>query len=110
MAHGLTESCMKAKKKRVNLALQGGGGFGAFAWGVLDAILEDGRLEIASISGTSAGAMNAVALATGMAQGGPEKARENLRHFWLSIPEMAATFSPIMRLIDSPLYSALDLR
>jgi len=47
--------------KRVNFALQGGGAHGAFTWGVLDKVLEDGRLEIASISSTSAGAMNAVA-------------------------------------------------
>ncbi len=50
-----------AKAKRINLALQGGGAHGAFTWGVLDYLLEDGRLEIAAISGTSAGAMNAVA-------------------------------------------------
>ncbi|MDE3029292.1 MAG: patatin-like phospholipase family protein, partial [Paracoccaceae bacterium] len=57
-------------RKRVNLALQGGGAHGAFTWGVLDRILEDGRLEIAAISGTSAGAMNAVVLADGFNAGG----------------------------------------
>ena len=51
----------------VNLALQGGGSHGAFTWGVLDRLLEDGRLEFPAISGTSAGAMNAVALADGWA-------------------------------------------
>ena len=51
-----------------NLALQGGGSHGAFTWGVLDALLEDGRVAIEGISGTSAGAMNAVALANGFAQ------------------------------------------
>jgi len=51
-----------------NLALQGGGSHGAFTWGVLDALLEDGRVAIEGISGTSAGAMNAVALAHGFAQ------------------------------------------
>ncbi|MFN2332756.1 MAG: patatin-like phospholipase family protein, partial [Halomonas sp.] len=56
---------MATKPKPVNLALQGGGAHGAFTWGVLDRILEDGRLEIAGVSGTSAGAMNAVALADG---------------------------------------------
>ncbi len=50
------------KKKRTTLALQGGGALGAFTWGVLDALLEDGRLEIVGVSGTSAGAMNAVAM------------------------------------------------
>ena len=52
----------------VNLALQGGGSHGAFTWGVLDALLEDGRIALEGISGTSAGAMNAVALAHGFAQ------------------------------------------
>ena len=68
--------------KRINLALQGGGAHGAFTWGVLDAFLEDGRLELAGVSGTSAGAMNAVALADGLRQGGPDAARAHLRQFW----------------------------
>ncbi len=82
--------------RRVNLALQGGGAHGAFTWGVLDALLEDGRVEIAAISGTSAGAMNAVALADGFTEGGPERARETLRHLWHSVAE-AARLSPIRR-------------
>ena len=53
---------MTTNSKPVNLALQGGGAHGAFTWGVLDYLLEDGRLRIAGVSGTSAGAMNAVAL------------------------------------------------
>ena len=52
------------RPKRINLALQGGGSHGAFTWGVLDRLLEDERLEIEGISGTSAGAMNAGALAS----------------------------------------------
>lgn len=52
-------------KRKLNLALQGGGAHGAFTWGVLDNLLEDGRFEIDGISGTSAGAMNAVCLADG---------------------------------------------
>ncbi|MBF9265800.1 patatin-like phospholipase family protein, partial [Paracidovorax cattleyae] len=52
----------------LNLALQGGGSHGALTWGVLDALLEDGRFHFEGISGTSAGAMNAVALAHGFAQ------------------------------------------
>ena len=51
----------------INLALQGGGSHGAFTWGVLDTLLEDGRLDFEGISGTSAGAMNAVAMAHGLA-------------------------------------------
>lgn len=82
--------------KRVNLALQGGGAHGAFTWGVLDQILADGRLEIAAISGTSAGAMNAVALADGYTAGGPDKAREKLEFFWRSVSD-AARHSPIRR-------------
>jgi Predicted esterase of the alpha-beta hydrolase superfamily len=82
--------------KRVNLALQGGGAHGAFTWGVLDALLEDGRIEIAAISGTSAGAMNAVALADGFTVGEPDGAREKLRHLWRSISD-AARHSPIRR-------------
>ncbi len=83
-------------RKRVNLALQGGGSHGAFTWGVLDALLEDGRIEIAAISGTSAGAMNAVALADGFTTKGPDGAREKLHHLWKSVSD-AARHSPIRR-------------
>jgi NTE family protein len=69
-------------RKRVNLALQGGGAHGAFTWGVLDQLLADGRLAIDGISGASAGAINAVMLADGLAAGGPEDARQRLAHFW----------------------------
>ena len=82
--------------KRINLALQGGGAHGAFTWGVLDRILEDGRLEIAAISGTSAGAMNAVALADGFTAGGPDGARAKLENFWQTMSEGAKN-SPIKR-------------
>jgi NTE family protein len=68
--------------KRINLALQGGGAHGAFTWGVLDYLLEDGRFTVSGISGTSAGAMNAVMLADGLARGGPEEARKRLADFW----------------------------
>ena len=69
-------------KKRINLALQGGGAHGAFTWGVLDHLLADGRIEIEGVSGTSAGAVNAVMLADGLARGGPEAARQRLAEFW----------------------------
>jgi NTE family protein len=68
--------------KTINLALQGGGAHGAFTWGVLDHLLSDGRLAVEGISGTSAGAMNAVMLADGLARGGPEEARKRLADFW----------------------------
>jgi NTE family protein len=68
--------------KPVNLALQGGGAHGAFTWGVLDQLLADGRLTFPAISGASAGAVNAVMLADGLARGGPETARTRLADFW----------------------------
>jgi NTE family protein len=73
--------------RRIDLALQGGGSDGAFTWGVLDRLLADERLQIAAISGTSAGAMNAVALASGWAAGGRSGAREALRRFWSRVAE-----------------------
>ncbi len=69
-------------KKRINLALQGGGAHGAFTWGVLDRLLEEDEIEIAGISGTSAGALNGAALKAGMVSGGPAAARENLDWLW----------------------------
>lgn len=69
-------------EKTVSLALQGGGAHGAFTWGVLDAILEDGRLAIEAITGASAGSMNAVVLVEGWLKGGPEGARAQLETFW----------------------------
>ncbi|MBL8483817.1 MAG: patatin-like phospholipase family protein [Rhodocyclaceae bacterium] len=76
-------------RTRTCLALQGGGAHGAFTWGVLDRLLEVGRLDIEAISGTSAGAVNAVALADGMAAGGPEAAREALDQMWRGVADSA---------------------
>lgn len=70
------------EKRVINLALQGGGAHGAFTWGVLDRLLEDETLEIAAITGTSAGALNAAALKAGMVAGGRQGARENLDWLW----------------------------
>lgn len=70
------------KKKRINLALQGGGAHGAFTWGVIDHLLEDGRIAVEGISGTSAGAVNAVMLADGLNRGRPDEARKRLAEFW----------------------------
>ncbi|RFB79917.1 patatin-like phospholipase family protein [Methylovirgula sp. 4M-Z18] len=70
--------------KHVNVALQGGGAHGAFTWGVLDALLADGRIKFEGISGTSAGAMNAVCLADGMREG-TQAARDQLKRFWRAI-------------------------
>jgi NTE family protein len=72
-------------EKSVSLALQGGGAHGAFTWGVLDAILADGRLAIEAMTGASAGAMNAVALTEGWLDGGADGARTALENFWRRI-------------------------
>jgi len=85
-----------AKTKRVNLALQGGGSHGAFTWGVLDRLLEEERFEVAAVTGASAGAMNAVALADGLADGCPKIARARLREFWGEIVKLSAS-SPFQR-------------
>ena len=70
---------------KLNLALQGGGAHGAFTWGVLDRLLEEPNLRIGCVSGASAGAVNAVALAAGMIDGGPEAARQRLDAFWQGV-------------------------
>lgn len=70
---------------RINLALQGGGAHGAFTWGVLDALLEDPRIEFEGLSGSSAGAMNAVVFADGWLKGGRAGARQALATFWTEL-------------------------
>jgi NTE family protein len=72
----------KPKPKPISLALQGGGALGAYTWGALDRLLEDERVELVAISGSSAGAMCAVVLAEGMEEGGRAGARASLRSFW----------------------------
>jgi len=74
-------------RKKICIALQGGGAHGAFTWGVLDRLLEEDSLEIEAISGTSAGAMNGAVLADALKRGGPQHARERLERFWQSISE-----------------------
>ncbi|WP_224814890.1 patatin-like phospholipase family protein [Hasllibacter sp. MH4015] len=71
-----------AAAKPINLALQGGGAHGAFTWGVLEAILENPEVEIAAISGTSAGALNGVAVKSGLSQGSRALALETLEKVW----------------------------
>lgn len=77
--------------KRINLALQGGGAHGAYTWGVLDRLLEDERIEVEAISGTSAGAMNAAVFADGMGRGGRAEARRSLDAFWANISQASQT-------------------
>jgi NTE family protein len=76
-------------KKRVSLALQGGGSHGAFTWGALTRVLEDDHIVIDGISGTSAGAMNGALLVAGMMEGGPDVARRKLDRFWEMVAEKA---------------------
>jgi NTE family protein len=103
----------------IDLALQGGGSHGAFTWGVLDRLVEEPRLRIAGISGTSAGAMNAAVLADGWTEGGAAGARASLEKYWRRVSR-AAAFSPLQRspldrlmgrwtLDASPAYIAMDL-
>lgn len=103
----------------IDLALQGGGSHGAYTWGVLDRLLEQPKLKIVAISGTSAGAMNAAVLADGWVAGGPQGARDALKQYWQRVSQ-AAAFSPIQRswldrmmgrwtLETSPSYVAMDL-
>jgi len=87
---------MNRSQVLVDLALQGGGSHGAFTWGVLDRLLEEPWLQIAGISGTSAGAMNAAVLADGWTAGGTDGAREALDKYWRRVSR-AAAFSPFQR-------------
>lgn len=108
-----------AGTKTINLALQGGGAHGAFAWGVLDRLLEDERISFEGISATSAGAANATVLSYGLTIGGREGARRALKTFWRRIAR-SAIFSPLQPslwdrfnhnhgLENSPAYMAFDI-
>lgn len=103
----------------IDLALQGGGAHGAFTWGVLDRLLEEPWLKIEAVSGTSAGAMNAVAMISGFAIDGAEGARHALHDFWERVAK-AGAMSPLQRnpidkvmgnwsLDSSPTFIAMDL-
>jgi NTE family protein len=83
-------SARRQEVKSVNLALQGGGAHGAFAWGVLDRLLEEDAIAFDGISATSAGAVNAVVCAYGLIEGGREGARHALREFWQQISRAAS--------------------
>jgi NTE family protein len=91
------------KRKKLNLALQGGGAHGAFTWGVLDEILADDDIEIGWLSGTSAGAVNALAVAHGLAHNDRELARETLRSIWRSVER--AGIPDLLRL--NPFFASL---
>jgi len=91
-------------EKAGSLALQGGGAHGAFTWGVLDYLLEDGRLAIEAITGASAGSMNAVVLVEGWIEGGRDGAREQLRKFWKRV-SLDGRLSPVQRTLFDRLLS-----
>ena len=76
---------LRSSPPRLNLALQGGGAHGAFTWGVLDALMADERLHFEGLSGSSAGALNAVVLADGWLKNGREGARQGLAEFWAAV-------------------------
>ena len=95
-------------KKRINLALQGGGAHGAFTWGVLDELLNDERIEIEGMSGTSAGAVNAVMVADGLTRGGPEEARKRLSDFWRAASR-DGDMSKLNRAISERLFSLIPI-
>jgi NTE family protein len=105
--------------KSINLALQGGGAHGAFTWGVLNRLLEDDRIAFDGISASSAGAMNAVVLAFGLAAGGRNGAKRALSGFWRRIAH-AASLGPLQPTLfdrmagnhsfeSSPSYLAFDM-
>lgn len=104
----MTSDGAKPGIKKLNLALQGGGAHGAFTWGVLDGLLADERIEIEAISGSSAGAMNAVVMAEGLVEGGREQARRQLEDFWRAVSS-EAQFSPIRRTAWDVLTSSWSL-
>jgi NTE family protein len=88
------------ERKSINLALQGGGAHGAFAWGAIDTLLADGRIDIEAISATSAGAMNAVVLADALTDGDRDHARERLTAFWKAIADAGEKYNPVKPMRD----------
>jgi NTE family protein len=97
-ARGVDESGHEPPKRRIALALQGGGSHGAFTWGVLDRLLREPDLEVVAISGTSAGAMNAGILADGLRRGGAGEARTNLARYWHDVGALPgfASLAPML--------------
>lgn len=93
---------MARKARPLGVALQGGGAHGAFTWGVLDRLLEDGRFDIQAITGTSAGSVNAAALAYGLVTGGPDTARELLETVWLEVGKKGPGSAMITGSDDDP--------
>lgn len=84
---------MTVERKKIKLALQGGGSHGAFTWGVLERLLEEESIDIVGISGASAGAVNAVCFIDGYAKGGREGAKNKLSELWNNVSK-SGFFSP----------------
>lgn len=81
--------------KPISLALQGGGAHGALSWGVLDRLASSDQVDVKAITATSAGAMNAVAFAAGMAKGGAAGAQAGLEAFWTEVSKRSAPYSKL---------------
>jgi NTE family protein len=105
----LLSGAWRPQRRRLNLALQGGGAHGAFTWGVLDQLLEDDRIAIDGVSGTSAGAVNAVMLADGLAHDGPEGARQRLAEFWRAA-SLGGSLPELQRAVVERLFPLLPQR
>jgi NTE family protein len=97
------ENRYNLKKKKIALALQGGGSHGAYTWGILERILQEETFDIRGICGTSAGAMNAAMCIYGMHKGGNAKAIEMLDTFWMKIANNAS-YTPFHPLFEAPGY------
>lgn len=63
------------------LALQGGGVHGAYAWGVLDGLIESG-LTMDRVCGVSSGGLLGAMVVQGWVKGGPDGARAEMRKLW----------------------------
>ncbi|WP_425038782.1 patatin-like phospholipase family protein [Primorskyibacter sp. S187A] len=96
---------------RINLGLQGGGAHGAFTWGVLDRLLEEPWLEIAAVTGTSAGALNGAALKSGWVRGDREGAREALEALWQQVSGISDLRMPawMQGFVPEPFFTAKAL-
>ncbi|RYX92187.1 MAG: patatin-like phospholipase family protein [Comamonadaceae bacterium] len=90
------------QRKRLNLALQGGGAHGAYTWGCLERLLDEPELEIGAISGTSAGALNGAALVSGFAKDGAEGAKKRLRQLWTGVAQAGAPLTFFMFPLRKP--------
>src|SRR3954469_2649079 len=103
-----TDARQHKGRKRVNVALQGGGAHGAFTWGVLARLIGDGRIFIDGLSGTSAGAMNAVVFTDGFIRGRRTGAIDALRSFWAKVSHDALVPMSIARAL-SPLHTGWNM-